>query len=116
MSDLPTEEFLKVFDDYNEEESYGEVNKIIGSRALQNGSGIEYLIEWKDEHVSIWVSSDYIAKDVISEYEAHWWKAVKKAEETDLQEVIKSDDERDIDAVDQVGRTALLFISRLGSE
>ncbi|KAL2466849.1 Signal recognition particle 43 kDa protein [Abeliophyllum distichum] len=31
----------KVFDDYDEEESYGEVNKIIESRALQNGRDID---------------------------------------------------------------------------
>ncbi|KAL2532838.1 26S proteasome regulatory complex [Abeliophyllum distichum] len=50
----------KVFDDYDEEESYGEVNKIIGSKAFQNG--------------------------------------------------------KDIDAMDEDGHTALLFVSRLGSE
>ncbi|KAL2544124.1 Signal recognition particle 43 kDa protein [Forsythia ovata] len=113
---LESHESAKVFDDYDKEESYGEVNKIIGSRALQNGSGMEYLIEWKDEHVPTWVPSDYIAKDVIAEYEAPWWNAVKKAEETALREVIKSGDGRDIDAVDQDGRTALLFVSGLGSE
>ncbi|KAL2469276.1 signal recognition particle 43 kDa protein [Forsythia ovata] len=70
----------KVFDDYDKEESYGEVNKIIESRALQNGNGMEYLIEWKDEHVPTWVPSDYIAKNVIAEYKALWWNAVKKSE------------------------------------
>lgn len=92
------------------------MNKIIGSRALENGSGMEYLIEWKDDHVPTWVPSDYIAKDVIAEYEAPWWNAVKKADETALREVISSGDGRDIDAVDQDGRTALLFVSGLGSE
>ncbi|XP_022881179.1 signal recognition particle 43 kDa protein, chloroplastic [Olea europaea var. sylvestris] len=113
---VESHESAKVFDDYNEDESYGEVNKIIGSRALENGSGMEYLIEWKDDHVPTWVPSDYIAKDVIAEYEAPWWNAVKKADETALREVISSGDGRDIDAVDQDGRTALLFVSGLGSE
>ncbi|KAL2547839.1 Signal recognition particle 43 kDa protein [Forsythia ovata] len=93
----------KVFDDYDEEESYEEVNKIIRSRALKNGSDIEYLIEWKDEHVPTWVPFDYIAKDVIVEYEAPWWNTVKKSEETILQEVIKSGDKRDIDPMDEFG-------------
>ncbi|KAL2468508.1 Signal recognition particle 43 kDa protein [Forsythia ovata] len=74
----------KVFDDYDKEKSYGEVNKIIESRALQSGNGMEYLIEWKDEHVPTWVPSDYIAKNVIVEYKALWWNAVKKLEETAL--------------------------------
>ncbi|KAL2474165.1 Uncharacterized protein Fot_49901 [Forsythia ovata] len=63
-------ESAKVFDDYDEEKSYREVNKIIGSRALQNGSCMKYLIEWKDEHVPTWVPTYYIAKNVIAEYEA----------------------------------------------
>ncbi|KAL2534000.1 Signal recognition particle 43 kDa protein [Abeliophyllum distichum] len=50
----------KVFDNYDEEESYGEVNKIIGSKALRNS--------------------------------------------------------RDIDAMDEDGQTALLFVSMLSSE
>jgi signal recognition particle protein len=32
------------------DESYGEVNKIIGSRAMGGGAAMEYLIEWKDGH------------------------------------------------------------------
>ncbi|KAL2530071.1 Signal recognition particle 43 kDa protein [Forsythia ovata] len=79
------------------------MNNIIRSRALQNGSSMESLIEWKDEHVPTWVPSDYIVKNVIAEYETLWWNAVKKSEETALQEVIKSGDRRDIDAMDEFG-------------
>ncbi|KAL2476953.1 Signal recognition particle 43 kDa protein [Forsythia ovata] len=53
---------------------------------------------------------------MIAEYKALWWNVFKKAEETALQEVIKSSDGRDIDVVDQDGQTALLFVSRLCSE
>ncbi|KAI3448679.1 hypothetical protein Pfo_005344 [Paulownia fortunei] len=104
------------FSDYDEDETYGEVNRIIGSRALENGRGMEYLIEWKDEHAPTWVPSDYTAKDVVAEYETPWWTAAKKADDAALKQLIESNDGRDIDAVDEDGRTALLFVSGLGSE
>lgn len=100
----------------NDDESYGEVSKIIGSRALEGGTGMEYLIEWKDGHTPSWVPSDYIAKDVVAEYETPWWTAAKKADENALKQLIEADDLRDVDAVDSDGRTALLFVSGLGSE
>lgn len=101
-----------------QDESYGEVNKIIGSRALQGGTGMEYLIEWKDGHEPSWLLSDFIAKDVVAEYETPWWTAAKKADESALKQLIDAAeaDGRDIDAVDGDGRTALLFVSGLGSE
>ncbi|XP_012089050.1 signal recognition particle 43 kDa protein, chloroplastic [Jatropha curcas] len=99
-----------------DDESYGEVSKIIGSKALQDGTGMEYLIEWKDGHTPSWVPSDYIAKDVVAEYETPWWTAAKKADHNALSEIIAADDGRDVDAVDSYGRTALLFVSGLGSE
>lgn len=102
--------------DQNDDESYGEVSKIIGSRALENAAGMEYLIEWKDGHAPSWVPQDYIAKDVVAEYESPWWTAAKKADETALKELIDAGDGRDVDAVDDDGRTALLFVSGLGSE
>ncbi|KAL5791256.1 hypothetical protein ACOSQ2_006144 [Xanthoceras sorbifolium] len=103
-------------DDGEAESSYGEVDKIIGSRALEGGTGMEYLIEWKDDHAPSWVPRDYIAGDVVAEYETPWWTAAKKADESALKQLIDSDDGRDIDAVDKDGRTALLFVSGLGSE
>ncbi|XP_057798314.1 signal recognition particle 43 kDa protein, chloroplastic [Salvia miltiorrhiza] len=104
------------FTDYDEEESYGEVSRIIGSRALQSGRGMEYLIEWKDEHAPTWVPSDFIARDVVAEYETPWWTAAKKGDDAALKQLIESGDGRDVDAVDADGRTALLFVSGLGSE
>ncbi|KAL2230659.1 UNVERIFIED_CONTAM: Signal recognition particle protein, chloroplastic [Sesamum indicum] len=104
------------FSDYDEDETYGEVNRIIGSRALESGRGMEYLIEWKDDHTPTWVPSDFVANDVVAEYETPWWTAAKKADDTALKQLIESNDGRDIDAVDQDGRTALLFVSGLGSE
>ncbi|KAJ7967108.1 signal recognition particle 43 kDa protein, chloroplastic [Quillaja saponaria] len=100
----------------NEDESYGEVSKIIGSRAIQGGTGMEYLIEWKDGHAPSWAPSDYIAEDVVAEYETPWWTAAKKADQSAVQRLITAEDGRDIDAVDKDGRTALLFVSGLGSE
>ncbi|KAB1207624.1 Signal recognition particle 43 kDa protein, chloroplastic [Morella rubra] len=101
----------------SEDESYGEVSKIIGSRAVEGGTGMEYLIEWKDGHAPSWVPSDYIAKDVVAEYESPWWTAAKKADDSALQQLIAAEgDMRDVDAVDPDGRTALVFVSGLGSE
>ena len=70
------------FEIFNEVESYGEVSKIIGSRAVSQGRshsyGMEYLIEWKDGHAPSWVPSDYVAKDVIAEYQTPWWTQPRK--------------------------------------
>ncbi|OMO80010.1 hypothetical protein CCACVL1_13228 [Corchorus capsularis] len=99
------------------DESYGEVSKIIGSRALPGGKGMEYLIEWKDGHAPSWVPEDFIAKDVVAEYETPWWTAAKKADDKALAELLAAEEDwRDVDAVDKDGRTALLFVSGLGSE
>ncbi|ESW03577.1 hypothetical protein PHAVU_011G025300 [Phaseolus vulgaris] len=99
-----------------EDESYGEVKGIIGSRALDTAAGMEYLIEWKDGHAPSWVPADFIAKDVVAEYETPWWTAAKKADESALRNLVDSGDGRDVDAVDADGRTALLFVAGLGSE
>ncbi|KAK9944300.1 hypothetical protein M0R45_009873 [Rubus argutus] len=97
-------------------ESYGEVDKIIGSRAVEGGTGMEYLIQWKDGHAPSWVSSDSIAKDVVAEYDSPWWTAAKKADEAALKELLDAEEDRDVDTVDSDGRTSLLFVSGLGSE
>ncbi|KAF6172546.1 hypothetical protein GIB67_007059 [Kingdonia uniflora] len=101
-----------------EEEFYGEVIRIIGSRATEGSTGMEYLIEWKDDHAPSWIPSSNIAKDVIAEYESPWWTAAKKADEGALKKILEEDlmGSRDIDAVDEDGRTALLFVAGLGSE
>ena len=60
------------------------MSKIIGSRAVSQGGsysyGMEYLIEWKDNHAPSWVPSNYVAKDVIVEYQTPWWNAAKKSD------------------------------------
>ncbi|CAI8617164.1 unnamed protein product [Vicia faba] len=99
-----------------EDESYGEVKKIIGSKTLEDSTGMEYLIEWKDGHEPSWVPADFIAKDVLSEYENPWWTAARKANETEIKAILEADDGRDVNAVDADGRTALLFVAGLGSE
>ncbi|KAI3972529.1 hypothetical protein MKW92_013171 [Papaver armeniacum] len=88
---------------------------------------MEYLIEWKDGHTLSWLPASFIAKDVIAEYETPWWNAAKKADDVALQNLIQStaneEDEEEVatleryvDAVDEDGRTALLFVAGLGSE
>lgn len=107
------------FEDYNQDETYGEVDKILASRktSLPNGAQVmEYLIEWKDGHAPTWAPSEYIAKDVIAEYETPWWTAAKKADEAALKDLVERNDGRDVNAVDEDGRTALMFGAGLGSE
>lgn len=99
-----------------DEEPYGEVKKIIGSKALEDSTGMEYLIEWEDGHEPSWVPADFIAKDVVAEYETPWWTAARKSDENALKTILEADDYRDVNAVDSDGRTALLFVAGLGSE
>lgn len=101
------------YEEEEEGEAFGEVKKIIGSRAL--GDTMQYLIEWEDGHRPTWVPSANIARDVVEEYEGPWWAAVKKVDEKKLRELLE-DVERDVDAIDENGRTALLFAAGLGSE
>ncbi|XP_057456724.1 signal recognition particle 43 kDa protein, chloroplastic [Lotus japonicus] len=103
-------------DTAQEDESYGEVKRIIGSRALPDATAMEYLIEWKDGHAPSWVPADFIANDVLAEYETPWWTAARKADEAALKNILDTGDDRDVDAVDTEGRTALLFVAGLGSE
>ncbi|KAG2380688.1 Signal recognition particle protein [Vigna angularis] len=98
------------------EESYGEVKGNIDSRALDAVAGMKYLIEWKDGHKPSWVPTDFIAKDVIVEYETLWWTPTKKVDKPTLRNLIESSDDCDVDAVDVEGRTTLLFVAGLGSE
>ena len=58
---------------------------------------MEYLIEWKDGHAPSWVPADFIAKDVVAEYETPWWTAAKKADESALKNILDSDDGRDVE-------------------
>ncbi|XP_019082444.1 PREDICTED: signal recognition particle 43 kDa protein, chloroplastic-like isoform X2 [Camelina sativa] len=100
-------------DDDEESSSYGEVNRIIGSRRAAELGAMEYLIEWKDGHAPSWVPSSCIAADVVSEYETPWWTAARKADEQALSQLLE---DRDVNAVDENGRTALLFVAGLGSD
>ncbi|KOM58036.1 hypothetical protein LR48_Vigan11g106900 [Vigna angularis] len=77
---------------------------------------MKYLIEWKDGHKPSWVPTDFIAKDVIVEYETLWWTPTKKVDKPTLRNLIESSDDCDVDAVDVEGRTTLLFVAGLGSE
>lgn len=111
-----TESGNVIREEYEEEEegeAFGEVKKIIGSRAF--GGTMQYLIEWEDGHRPTWVPSANIARDVVEEYEGPWWAAVKKVDKNKLAELLE-DVERDVDAIDENGRTALLFAAGLGSE
>ncbi|KAL8170318.1 hypothetical protein V2J09_022122 [Rumex salicifolius] len=104
------------FEDYNEDESYGEVDLIIGSRrSAAAAASMEYLVQWKDGHPPTWLPSSLIAADVVAEYDSPWWTAAKKADSDALLRLLE-DDARDVDAVDSDGRSALHFVAGLGSE
>ncbi|KAH7690176.1 Signal recognition particle 43kDa protein [Dioscorea alata] len=112
----------------DEPSSYGEVNKIIGSRTIttpifnddgsvSTSTSTEYLIEWKDGHEPSWLPSSSIASDVVAEYETPWWTAAKKADAAALSALLSDETtERDPDAEDADGRTALHFAAGIGSE
>ncbi|KAL9322421.1 hypothetical protein ACSQ67_010474 [Phaseolus vulgaris] len=67
-------------------------------------------------HAPSWLSTDFISKDVVVEYETPWWTVAKKVDEFALRDLVASGDDRDVDVVDANGRTALLFVAGLGSE
>ncbi|CAM8918121.1 unnamed protein product [Rhodiola kirilowii] len=78
---------------------------------------MEYLIEWKDDHSPTWVPSNFVSKDLVAEYDTAWWTAAKKPEPEALARLLSSpDDNRDVDAIDEAGRSALHFVTGLGSE
>uniref|UniRef100_A0A7N0T828 Chromo domain-containing protein n=1 Tax=Kalanchoe fedtschenkoi TaxID=63787 RepID=A0A7N0T828_KALFE len=108
-----TDNLVQPFDDYDEDESYGEVNRIIGSRALGANAGMEYLVEWRDDHAPTWVPSRFIARDLVAEYDTPWWTAAKKPDPEALAGLLEN---RDVDSIDDAGRTALMFVAGLGSE
>ncbi|TVU48491.1 hypothetical protein EJB05_08129, partial [Eragrostis curvula] len=112
----------------DEEEAYGEVDRIVSSRTVTNpvfaedGSATtavatEYLVEWKDGHEPSWVPAGAIAADVVAEYETPWWNAAKKADADALAALLADEAlRRDPDAEDAQGRTAMHFAAGLGSE
>ncbi|XP_061369745.1 signal recognition particle 43 kDa protein, chloroplastic-like [Gastrolobium bilobum] len=63
-----------------------------------------------------WLIYDFIAKDVLAEYETPWWTAAKKVDESAINHLIEVADGRDVNAVDADDRTTLLFVAGLGSE
>ncbi|KAI4996411.1 hypothetical protein ZWY2020_051217 [Hordeum vulgare] len=70
--------------DEEDEEGYGEVDRIVSSRTVKNAvfaedgsattvTATEYLVEWKDGHEPTWIPAEAIAADVLAEYETPWW-------------------------------------------
>ncbi|XP_004985832.3 probable signal recognition particle 43 kDa protein, chloroplastic [Setaria italica] len=112
----------------DDEEAYGEVDRIVSSRTIKNpvfaedGSATtsvatEYLVEWKDGHEPSWIPAEAIAADVVAEYETPWWTAAKKADAEALAALLADETlQRDPDAEDAQGRTAMHFAAGLGSE
>ncbi|PKU59236.1 probable signal recognition particle 43 kDa protein, chloroplastic isoform X2 [Dendrobium catenatum] len=111
-----------------DDDSFGEVNRIIGRRTVrtpvfaEDGSvstekSTEYLIEWKDGHAPSWIPATGIAADVVAEYETPWWTAARKADAAALSLLLSDESvSRDPNAEDGDGRTALHFAAGLGSE
>ncbi|KAL6648855.1 hypothetical protein ACP70R_013079 [Stipagrostis hirtigluma subsp. patula] len=112
----------------DDEEAYGEVDRIVSSRTVKNpvfaedgsattATATEYLVEWRDGHEPSWVPAEAIAADVVAEYETPWWTAAKKADAAALSALLADETlRRDPDAEDAQGRTAMHFAAGLGSE
>ena len=49
-------------------------------------------------------------------YENPWWQAAKKADDQKLKELLDVDEGRNVDSIDEKGRTALFFAAGIGSE
>ena len=71
----------------NAQEAYGEVSKILASRAIDHR--MFYLIEWRDGHEASWLPASGIARDVVAEYETEWWKAVRSVDDVKLEELLR---------------------------
>ncbi|CAA6666742.1 unnamed protein product [Spirodela intermedia] len=96
-----------------DDEAFGEVNKIIGSRSVpaaddEEGNIVttEFLIEWKDGHAPSWVLP--LASPLTS--------LPKGRRRRPLRPALRSATARDPDALDSDGRAALHFVAGLGSE
>lgn len=127
-SSSPTKESKTATDQLPDDDSYGEVNRIVGRRTVrapvfaEDGSvsaekSTEYLIEWKDGHIPSWIAAAGVAADVIAEYETPWWAAARKADASALSLLLSDESiSRDPSAEDAEGRTAAHFAAGLGSE
>ena len=74
-------------------------------------------MEWKDGHEPSWIPAEAIAADVMAEYETSWWTTAKKADAEALAALLADETlQRDPDAEDAQGRTAMHFAAGLGSE
>ncbi|XP_047084059.1 probable signal recognition particle 43 kDa protein, chloroplastic [Lolium rigidum] len=114
--------------DEEDDEGYGEVDRIVSSRTVKSAvfaedgsattvTATEYLVEWKDGHEPTWIQAEAIAADVVAEYETPWWEAAKKADADALGALLADEAlRRDPDAEDAQGRTAMHFAAGLGSE
>jgi signal recognition particle 43 kDa protein len=112
----------------DDEEAFGEVDRIVSSRTVKNpvftedvaattAVATEYLVEWKDGLEPSWVPAEAIAADVVAEYETPWWTAAKKADADALAALLADETlQRDPNAEDAQGRTAMHFAAGLGSE
>eukprot|EP00271_Cylindrocystis_brebissonii_P014168 TRINITY_DN35429_c0_g1_i1.p1 TRINITY_DN35429_c0_g1~~TRINITY_DN35429_c0_g1_i1.p1 ORF type:complete len:443 (+),score=89.68 TRINITY_DN35429_c0_g1_i1:287-1615(+) len=94
------------------DEDYGDVLRILGSRVVDRQT--QYLIEWADDHPDSWEPADNIARDVVGIYLEPWWVAARKADEGLLQGLLEEG--RDVNAIDENERTAVIFAAGLGNE
>jgi signal recognition particle protein len=112
----------------DDDEAYGEVDRIVSSRTIKNpmfaedGSATtsvatEYLVEWKDGHEPSWIPAEVASTDAVAEYETSWRTTAKKADAYALAALLADETlQRDPDAEDAQGRTAMHFAAGLGSE
>ena len=106
------------------------VDRIVSSRTVKNpvfaedgsattsvATDTEYLVEWKDGHEPSWIPAEAIAADVMAEYETSWWTTAKKADAEALAALLADETlQRDPNAENAQGRTAMHFAAGLGSE
>jgi signal recognition particle protein len=75
---------------------------------------VEYMVEWKDGSPDTWEPAGNLADNLLRDYEARWWGAVRKGNETTIDEMLAVGGPVLARTVDENRRTALHFAAALG--
>ena len=75
---------------------------------------VEYLVEWKDGSPDTWEPVTNLADNLLRDYEAKWWNAVKKADEATIVSMLDGGGAVLSRTLNEDRRSALHFAAALG--
>jgi signal recognition particle protein len=75
---------------------------------------VEYLVEWKDGSPDTWEPVTNLADNLLRDYEAKWWNAVKKADEATIMSMLDGGGAVLSRTLNEDRRSALHFAAALG--